>query len=212
MLQKIKRCMLLALTIVMLAPAARGFAATPKQEALNAYNRWLSGTKVQVMPKGFGSLCDRVSSSQVRFAIAYINNDSIPELIVQATDDESQTFQSILTYRNGKIVRIYHTHVYIGLIKGYYSRTGMFLKQNNYSKGKGSKYLMLGTAGVTERLGILSSVTPTIYTYIAKNGKSVSLRNHTEFKNKLLAFTKGKDLTSVKFYRNTAANRKNILK
>ena len=71
---------------------------------------------------------------------------------------------------------------------------------------------MLGTAGVTERLGILSSVTPTIYTYIAKNGKSVSLRNHTEFKNKLLAFTKGKDLTSVKFYRNTAANRKNILK
>jgi len=212
MLQKIKRCLLLALTIVILAPAARGFAATPKQEALNAYNRWLSGTMVQVMPKGFGSECDRVSSSQVRFAIAYINNDSIPELIVQATDDESQTFQSILTYRNGKIVRIYHTHVYIGLIKGYYSRTGMFLKQNSKSKGKGSDYCVMGTTGVTIRLSILTSVTPTIYCYIAKNGDLVSLRNHTEFKNKLLTFTKGKALTPVKFSKNTAANRKNILK
>ena len=50
------------------------------------------------------------------------------------------------------------------------------------------------------------------YYYIDKNGKSVTLRNHTEFRNKLLAFTKGKALTPVKFYMNTAANRKNILK
>ena len=51
MSQKIKKGLLLIMSIVMLAPAVRGLAATPKQEALKAYSRWLSNANVQVMPK-----------------------------------------------------------------------------------------------------------------------------------------------------------------
>ena len=210
MLQKIKRCILLAVTIAVMVPVVSGFAVTPKQEALNAYNRWLSGAKVQVMPKGFdeldGVLYTPTPASQTRFAIAYINNDSIPELIVQTSDG---VYQSILTYRNGKIVRIDSSHIVTGLTKGYYSKTGVFV---NLSKYFGHRYMMMGTSGVTERFSILTSVTPKEYYYNAKNGKSIPLKNHTELKNKLMTFTKGKALTPVKYYANNAANRKNILK
>lgn len=210
MLQKIKRCILLAVTIAVMVPVVSGFAATPKQEALNAYNRWLSGAKVQVMPKGFdeldGVLYTPTPASQTRFAIAYINNDSIPELIVQTSDG---VYQSILTYRNGKIVRIDSSHIVTGLTKGYYSKTGVFV---NLSKYFGHRYMMMGASGVTERFSILTSVTPKEYYYYAKNGKSTPLKNHTELRNKLMTFTKGKALTPVKFYGNNAANRKNILK
>ena len=210
MLQKIKRCILLAVTIAVMVPVVSGFAATPKQEALNAYNRWLSGAKAQVMPKGFdeldGELYTPTPASQTRFAIAYINNDSIPELIVQTSDG---VYQSILTYRNGKIVRIDSSHYITGLTKGYYSKTGVFV---NLSKYFGYKYYIMGTSGITERLGILTSVTPKEYYYYAKNGKSISLKNHTELRNKLMTFTKGKALTPVKYYANNAANRKNVLR
>ena len=216
MLQKIKRCLFLALTIVMLVPAVSGFAVTPKQAALNAYSRWLSGSKVQVMPKGYrdyndGELFAPVSASNTQFAIAYINNDSIPELIVRTVDGH---YGSVLTYRNGKIVRLEYTDEVIGMVYGYYSKTGMYLNRRKWpdSISKDS-YKLMGAAGVKERFEIYTwkSGAKEIF-YYDRNGKSVTLRNHTEFRNKLLTFTKGKALTVYKFYRNTAANRKNILK
>ena len=216
MLQKIKRCLLLALTIVMLVPAVSGFAVTPKQAALNAYSRWLSGSKVQVMPKGYrdyndGELFAPVSASNTQFAIAYINNDSIPELIVRTVDGH---YGSVLTYRNGKIVRLEYTDEVIGMVYGYYSKTGMYLNRRKWpdSISKDS-YKLMGAAGVKERFEIYTwkSGAKEMF-YYDRNGKSVTLRNHTEFRNKLLTFTKGKALTVYKFYRNTAANRKNILK
>ena len=134
MLQKIKRCVLLALAIVMMVPAVSGFAATPKQEAMKAYSRWLSGSKVQVMPKGYEDLSDGTiytptPASKTKFAIAYINNDSIPELVVRSSDNH---FESVLTYRNGKIVRVDYTYELLGVMKGYYSKTGMFVDNRNW--------------------------------------------------------------------------------
>ena len=110
MSQKIKKGLLLIMSIVMLAPAVRGLAATPKQEALKAYSRWLSNANVQVMPKnediylldGWTKYTRPTPASKTLFAIAYINNDSIPELIVC---NDNKEFYSVLTYRNGKIVR-----------------------------------------------------------------------------------------------------------
>ena len=52
----------------------------------------------------------------------------------------------------------------------------------------------------------------TRYYYFTKNRVMTSLKNHTEFRKKLLTFTKGNALTPVKYYRNTAANRNSILK
>lgn len=218
MLQKIKRCMLFALTIAMLVPAVSGFAATPKQEALSAYNRWLSGAKVQVMPKGYldydeynGKAYTPTPASQTLFGIAYINNDSIPELVVKTADGR---YESVLTYRNGKIVRIDSTHRMLGTMKGYYSRTGMFLDERYWPDSiSRSSYKVMGTAGVSERFEVYTFKRGLKdYIYRTRDNKTVNLRNQTEFRKKILTFTKGKPLTLVKFYKDTAANRKNILK
>ena len=218
MLQKIKSGLLIVLSVIVLMPAVSAFAVTPKQQALSAYSRWLSGAKVQVMPKGFKAFDDAVieavPASKTEFAIAYINNDSIPELIVRTSDKH---FFSILTFKNGKIVRVFYEDDMYNTVKGYYSKTGMFVdtRTGGFHINKEFYYLM-GTAGVTRRFenSFFKDTGEKYYDYYSKNNnvRPVRLKNHTEFKNKLLTFTKGKALTPVRFYKDTAANRKNVLK
>ena len=219
MSQKIRKGLLLFMSLVMLMPAVRGFAATPKQEALKAYNRWLSNAKVQVMPKGYIDY-DRVQytptpASNTEFAIAYINNDAIPELIVRSKDC---VYCSVLTYKNGKIVRIWQNYFY-NSVKGYYSKTGMFVDKRTPEFARIADYqnymLMSPSGSVTKRFDVLVSSTQgskSYEYYSPKTKKWTSLKNHTEFRKKLLTFTKGKALTPVRYYRNTAANRNSILK
>ena len=122
MLQKIKSGLLIVLSIALLLPAVSAHAVTPKQQALSAYSRWLSGAKIQVMPTGFkdynGVVHAPVPASQTDFAIAYINNDSIPELIVRTSDKH---YFSVLTYKNGKIVRTFYENDMYNTVKGYYA-------------------------------------------------------------------------------------------
>ena len=170
------------------------------------------------MPKGFKDFDDvvhtAVPASQTEFAIAYINNDSIPELIVRTADKH---FFSVLTYKNGKIVRTFYENDMYNTVKGYYSKTGMFVdtRTGGFHINKEFYYVM-GSAGVTRRLETITfkESGKKSYYYYSKNNsiRPGSLKNHTEFRNKLLAFTKGKALTPVKYYKNTAANRKNVLK
>ena len=218
MLQKIKSGLLIVLSIALLLPAVSAHAVTPKQQALSAYSRWLSGAKIQVMPTGFkdynGVVHAPVPASQTDFAIAYINNDSIPELIVRTSDKH---YFSVLTYKNGKIVRTFYENDMYNTVKGYYSKTGMFVDtRTNRFHINNEYYYIMGTAGVTKRLeaSYFKDTGERGYYYYTKNNlvQPVSLKNHTEFRNKLLAFTKGKALTPVKYYRNTAANRNSILK
>ena len=219
MSQKIRKVLLLFMSLVTLLPAVHGFAATPKQEALNAYNRWLSNAKVQVMPKGFidydGVKYTPTPAANTEFAVAYINNDAIPELIVRSKDS---VYCSVLTYRNGKIVRIWQNHFY-NSVKGYYSKTGMFVDKRTpeFAKISDDQYYMLmsPSGSVAQRFLVTLSSTQggKSYDYYSpKTKKWTRLNNHTEFRKKLLTFTKGKAQTPVKYYRNTAASRNSILK
>jgi len=218
MSQKIKKGLLLIMSIVMLAPAVRGLAATPKQEALKAYSRWLSNANVQVMPKnediylldGWTKYTRPTPASKTLFAIAYINNDSIPELIVC---NDNKEFYSVLTYRNGKIVRASSCGE-LTTLRGYYSKTGVYMdsKSVRFSPFK-TMYYVMGTNSTSHRFEVDAyEDAATRYYYFTKNRVMTSLANRTMFKSKLETFTKGKALTPVKYYRNTAANRKNILK
>ena len=219
MSRKIMKGLLLLMSFVLLMPAVCGFAATPKQEALNAYNRWLSNAKVQVMPKGYRDIDDVLytptPAAKTEFAIAYINNDSIPELIVKTKKGD---YCSVLTYRNGKIVRIWNNSFY-NFVNGYYSKTGMFVDKRLPDMAKIAdyrKYMLMGSSGsVTQRFEILEHDVKGVksYDYYSPQTKKwTRLKNRTDFKNKLLTFTRGKALTPVRYYGNTATNRKNILK
>ena len=50
--KKLKSALLVALVFAMMIPSISGLAVTQRQKALNAYDKWLSGSKVLVVPKG----------------------------------------------------------------------------------------------------------------------------------------------------------------
>ena len=50
--KRIRRGIILVLSMVMLLPAISGYAATQKQKAMNAYKKWLGQSKVSVLKKG----------------------------------------------------------------------------------------------------------------------------------------------------------------
>ena len=59
-----------------------------KEHAVQAYVRMLSQEKIR-----FHDVDKKISSSQCKYALVYVDNDNIPELIIDATDAE-QTFHA----------------------------------------------------------------------------------------------------------------------
>ena len=51
-IQKLRTCLLLALLVSMIVPAASGHAITARQKALNAYKTMLSKSKVDIYGNG----------------------------------------------------------------------------------------------------------------------------------------------------------------
>ena len=115
MKRQLKAFVLAMFCIVLIVPALNVSAVTQRQKAMAAYKKYLSQSKVYVMPKGttyqdLGKKKDftynGTPGAQAKFCIANIDNDSIPELIVRTVDGH---YGSVLTYRNGKIVRLEYT-------------------------------------------------------------------------------------------------------
>ena len=122
--------LLLILTLVFTAiPAMPGEAASTKSKALSAYKKKLSASKVTVLPPGkkvtvnyYDTVTYRYSkSAAVKFAIAYIDNDNIPELILQ----DNRYCYGVWTYKSGK-VRCVHWGDSLTDPYGYYKKKGIF--------------------------------------------------------------------------------------
>ena len=227
--KKLRRGLILVLSIVMLLPAISGYAVTQKQKAMNAYKKWLGHSKVSVLKKGqeiadyngaYGGVEDRASyaptkASKTEFAIAYINNDNIPELIVRTKD---QRYYSILTYRKGKVVRLKGTQEdgTYDTVKGYYKKTGVFFDARSADFGIDRQiYYKMYATKAKDKLEVWifnkGSKPSKEYEYLTSSGKTVSC-DHSVFKEKLKKLTKGKKPTNLKYYKNTAKNRNKILK
>ena len=225
----LKRGFVLVLSIAMLLPAISGYAATPKQKAMKAYNKMMSRSTVSIKKKGaklldpdgkYGGYEDvakyaPTKSSKTEFAIAYINNDNIPELIVRTND---KRYYGIFTYKNGKVVRMTGTQEdgTFNTVKGYYKKTGAFfdVRSANFGIDRDIYYKMSSTKAVPQMevwTNSKGSKPSHEYSTFNRAGKVFPI-NHGAFNYKLKKLSKGKKATIVKYYKNTAKNRKKILK
>ena len=139
MKRQLREILLLMLCIVLVVPAMNMnvSAATQRQKAISAYKSFLSKSKVYLMSDGT-SYPDYYSGKRytyrgtpkadVKFCIAKIDNDNIPELVVSTTVGVGEKIYSVFTYKNGKLQRVI-CRIDAAFI-GYYSKTGIYFERS----------------------------------------------------------------------------------
>ena len=223
-IRKLRTCLLLALIVSIIVPAASGYAITARQKALNAYKKLLSRYIVDIYGygrrysdyNGTGDVPDRIyyptASSKVQFATAYINDDTIPELIVRTKVSTKQYLWAIYTYKNGRVVKVTYGGDYTEILLGYYQRTGLFKRK--YTKDMTWEYH--NKISGTKAYPFASKLT------YKSNGKSYrnyyifvnSVRQNKSYSAYCSAFKKatgGKPFKRLNYHQNSAANRKKFL-
>ena len=201
------RLLLFVLVLALFVPSANVCALTQKQKAFNAYKSMLSKSKVSIVSSG-----SPTPSSKVQFAIAYIDNNDVPELIVKRSDG----LFAVFTYKNNKIYRVKKGNGDDRFV-GYYKKTGGYKLIDDKNKSGVyylENYYLLTNSGTTEKISkyVYLGPGPMWIGYDSFNKGHCVAINHSTFKSKFVSLTKGKSLTKVKYYSNTAANRKKYLK
>ena len=223
-IRKLKVCLLLALLVSMIVPAASGYAITARQKALNAYKKLLSRYIVDIYGygrrysdyNGTGDVPDRIycptASSKVQFATAYINDDTIPELIVRTKVSSRQYLWAIYIYKNGRVVKVTTGGDYTEILLGYYQRTGLYKRKiardvtwEYHNKISGTKAYPFAS-----KLTYRSSGKSCRKYYIYVDG----VRRDKSYSAYCSAFKKaigGKPFKRFNYHQNSAANRKKYL-
>lgn len=193
-------------------------AASSKTAALKAYKKLLSKSTFKWHHyNGYST----VNSSKLKFSLVYIDNNTVPELIVQ--NPEAAHYEGtyhIYTYRNGKVK-------YVGdLMDGvaYYKKTGIVRAHYGGTGGSCYYYFKLSKGKLTYKLykndeiewqydsngdGKLS-----VLYYKAKSNKVGNEQkiSKAKFNAALKKLIKSKKLSKPKYHKNTSTNRKKYLK
>ena len=222
-----KALLAVIMCIVLSVPRIHVDASTQKQMAMRAYKIWLGRSTVCVLKRGSKykrSITYSTSKAgDVKFALAYIDNDGIPELIISTNVGDTPLY-GILTYKNGRISRVYNSDGRF-MFSGYYNRTGCFLEKYNFHDYIGGRrcdtynnyYIKMGSSTFNTLLiahrfkrnySNPYKLVNDEYTIVSKS----RVTNRSEFIRYMSNVTKGKSLSKVTFYRNTSANRNKILK
>lgn len=190
------RNMILCMMLVLLAAMPMGAQATSKKaKALAAYNTFLAQTTGK-----YGKEYDK-------FAIAYINNDSVPELVFR---DPVYTY--FYTYKSGKVTLL-HKDLSMNVFK-YYKKKGMLVRLYVHRGLQTTTYMRLSKGTFKEYLGTQKYNGETNYfKYVReKSYYTEKLTTKSKFNKLLKKYVGSKKATAFKFYKNTAANRKKRLK
>ncbi len=132
-----------------------------------------------------------------KFAIAYLDNDDVPELFVYSKKGAEKRFK-VLGYKNNKVKVLFFNRR--KCINAYYEKMNIC-----YSKVKGEEAWDLFKK---KRIDCARSYKDGGKHYYHVNGKSVSKK---ELKAYVKKITKGKKMTKVSYKANTAANREKVL-
>lgn len=191
------------LCVCLMLPAAPIQAASSKSEAIAAYKRFLEG---------------QPSSGSYDFAMIYLDNDSVPELLVGGVN--------LYTFENGAMVR--HSVMFGDAGYGYYKKKGVFIQMhahfntfeknayetwtyNQFSKSGFTKKLFRDCAYATNSSGKAKGKKK--YTYCIYDEKGTETKaSKNRFQSALKKMTGKAKMTKIKLYSNTAANRKKYLK
>ncbi|MCD8348922.1 MAG: hypothetical protein LUD16_13475 [Lachnospiraceae bacterium] len=202
--------MFLLLFSIFLLPHLSVEAASSKSAALKAYKKFLAQ---ETIPWGDDSYYTAVPTKNCSFAIAYIDNNSVPELIIRNSTDITHLagWGVIYTWRNGEMTLVGNID-YDGSFY-YYKKKGIYVTSYTMG-GTAYKYFKLSKGTATYKLSMINRivVTPssnsTVTSYYNGSGKEIS---SSAFNSKLAKLTGSTNRTELTLYKNTARNRKKYL-
>lgn len=185
-------------------------AASNKQKAYNAYKTILSNPAAHFEYYRCGC--------PIKFALAYVDNNKIPELFVQMDYEDTGFYSAerqVYTWKNGKVKLIdknfYSTNIEEGIdsrssFAGYYKKTGVYVWRSSVDVGK-VEVIRKIKSGKLKKLA--SKVDPS---YIGKSiwKKGKKRISKQAYKNYVRKVSKKKKLKKFKWVTNTAANRNRV--
>jgi len=158
-------------------------AASAKKNALKAYDQYLQ------------SEC----TEKDKFAIAYVDNDNVPELLVYHIRDNGSKGVMLYYYKNNKVNARFMKEW--EMISGYYKKMNIC-----YEKVKSNESWEVIKK---KRNDFAMSYKDEGERWYYVNTKMVSKKKFNAYIKKI---TKGKKMTKVSYKANTTANRKKVLK
>lgn len=211
-------CMLLMAAVLVSGREAE--AASKKKAALKAYTSFLSGKSIN----WDGAL---VPLSKCSFTLAYIDKDTVPELVVCSNYNTSHAagYYRLYTYKKGKVVFVDN------LMDGfsYYKKKGVYCGYHAGTGGEETYYHKFSKAKTTYKLYMMDErslafdvngdgkigrcyekVTKARNPYYRSATKKITKSEFNKQLKKLVGKTK--KTTVRKYYANTASNRKKRLK
>lgn len=192
---------------------------TEKTKALAAYEKLLKQSTVGIR---------RWPSKRCKFALIYVDNNDVPELLVFCTySGTSNGYYDLFTYKNGKVVRM---EVSMGTSFQYYKKAGVFgsgrwITDPQGGPGESMQYCKMQN-GKLSGIIVWSKYYPnrryrrnkTEYYYgYSKTGRSsdmktVSKSTYQKLEKQWIGGKKPIKNSSIKFYSNTETNRRRYLK
>ncbi len=198
---RVWRVVILTLFLVLLGGGmspAKASAASSKTKALKAYQTFLKKNSVKWNSSG-----TTVDPSKCEFAIAYIDKNSVPELVLHATSSVTHvsSYYALYTYRNGKVVWVAN----MTDAAAYYKKKGVYTSYTMLN-GEYEAYYQLSKATSTIKLR-----TETYYTTTYYNAETGTQLTESAFNAQLKNLVGSKKLSQFKFHKNTKKNRAKYL-
>lgn len=192
-------------------------AASAKKKAMKAYKKMLAKsvlkTKVEGTPK--------IKTKKLEFGIAYIDNNSVPELVVRRIDREGFYMGCdilVYTYYKGKVRQLTFAFGSRGIQDEgdnpayqkprYYKKTGILFASEQY----GEQYFWKLSKGKIKSCSLWylhNEFSDDGENEYYDDGEKISEETYNHLKRKL---TKKKKASYFKFRKNTSKNRKKYLK
>ena len=180
-------------------PGVQAEAASVKSKARKAYQKMLTQKSIT-----WGDGKTLISAGDCRFGLVYIDNNSVPELVLIAGKgaDHVGGFYAVYTYRNGRVMSV--AQIRDGF--GYYKKKGIFTSYTALH-GEYETYFRLVKGKATAKLR-----KETYYDTLYYDGVSDKQITQKVFNRKLKKLVGSTKLTIPRFYKNTKANRKKYIK
>ena len=201
---------MMVMVAVMLMPLGVQ-AASQKSMAIQAYKKFLSNATIPWEDNW------NVRASRCWFALAYIDNNNVPELIVSNGLDVPHAGGDgrIFTYKNGKVQRVADLHMDNSKFS-YYKKKGVYA--DSYAQG-GVTNTYYKLSGITKikKLSVFKNVAKLAWLpkgtsyYDISGAANVKISKKT-FNKELKKLVGSRKITNVSLKKNTSSNRKRYLK
>lgn len=191
-------CATIVFSVTIVYPAQKNtvYAVSKKTKAMRAYKKFLKSR-----------------SSRDKFAIAYIDNNNVPELILNRinTGSRIEGFGDLYTYKSGKMIKLNGYLYYDRTRFKYYKKIGIYIDDDSYQSCTIDAFYRLKGKKVTvkarkETVDPMTGYGGTHY-YIGDKKSSKA-----KFKAYIKKITKGKKIKKASFHSNNAKNRNKYLK